>query len=55
MPIKEGKIIIEIVCYNCGAVMKNAWTYKPKENDVTKWNGQCPVCHFPIEVEFKVN
>jgi transcription initiation factor TFIIIB Brf1 subunit/transcription initiation factor TFIIB len=53
--IKEGKIFIEIVCANCGAVIKNGWSWHPKENEKTKWTCSCSVCKMPVEVEFVIN
>lgn len=51
----EGKIFIEIVCCNCGALMKNGWSYKPKEEEKTKWPCSCSVCKMPVTVEFVIN
>jgi len=53
--VKEGKIFIEIVCSNCGAVMKDGWTYHPKENEKTVMTKACPVCKMPVTVEYIVN
>jgi hypothetical protein len=55
MPVKEGKIFIEIACCNCGAMVKNGWSYHPKENEETKWQASCPVCKMPVEVKFVIN
>ena len=55
MSVKEGKIFIEVSCSNCGAVIKNGWTYHPKENEETTWNSSCPVCKMPISVKFVIN
>jgi hypothetical protein len=55
MPAKEGKIFIELVCPNCGSVMKNGWTFHPKEDEKTPWKPACPVCKQPITVEFVIN
>lgn len=55
MSVKEGKIFIEVSCANCGALIKNGWSYHPKESEKTKWAGACPLCKMPIEVEFVIN
>ena len=55
MPTKEGKIFIEVVCANCGAVIKNGWAYHPKENEETTWNSACPACKMPVSVKFVIN
>ncbi len=55
MAAKEGRIFIEISCANCGAVVKNGWSYHPKEDEKTVWTTSCPVCKQPAKIEFTVN
>lgn len=55
MPGKEGQIFIEVVCPNCGSVMKGGWRYEPKGMEKTEWSRMCPACRMPVKVEFSVN
>jgi len=55
MAQKEGKIFIEVVCANCGTVVKDGWSYRPAENEKTTMTRVCPTCKMPVKVEFIIN